>query len=58
MVSEQAGIGLSTKKQERTILNEKFSRGRPLSTRVILARTLAIVALAFVCAIMAWLVYS
>jgi len=26
MVSEQAGIGLSTKKQERTILNEKFSR--------------------------------
>ena len=26
MVSKQAGIGLSTKKQERTILNEKFSR--------------------------------
>jgi hypothetical protein len=25
MVSEQAGIGLSTKKQERTILNEKGS---------------------------------
>jgi len=36
----------------------KSFRGRPLSTRVILARTLAIVALAFVCAIMAWLVYS
>ena len=36
----------------------KSFRGRPLSTRVILARTLAIVALGFVCAIMAWLVYS
>ena len=36
----------------------KFSRGRPLTTRAVLARTLSFLALVIVSVLMAWLVYG